>query len=174
MSRPRSITRTQVGSINRSDETNSDQSEISLLKLDLERLKLQLQSQKLNRSEPDKSDQSHPKENLDFKRTSWFVAGVIIASTLNSTTVLVLVLCWIFVENKPLPPFLGGRLPLDILSSIISYLGSFFSRNRKKDPPVTDPVSSVSVQSSPFNLPIIWQVPIPGLMNSTDRVVEES
>lgn len=174
MSRPRSITRTQVGSINRSDETNSDQSEISLLKLDLERLKLQLQSQKLNRSEPDKSDQSHPKENLDFKRTSWFVAGVIIASTLNSTTVLVLVLCWIFVENKPLPPFLGGRLPLDILSSIISYLGSFFSRNRKKDPPVTDPVSSVSVQSSPFNFPIIWQVPIPGLMNSTDRVVEES
>jgi len=134
MSHPRPITRPSPRSIVKSEDSNIESSEIRLLKFDLERIKEQLRSQQ--QAEVDSTiklqqENYQPKENLDFKRISWFVGGLIIGSTFNTTTVLVLVLCWIFVENKPLPLFLGGRLPLDILSTIISYIGSFFSRKKR-------------------------------------------
>ena len=67
---------------------------------------------------------------VDFNRTAWFVGGVIIASTLHAYTTLILVLCWVFVENKPLPSFLGGQLPLTILGNIIGYISSKFGRKK--------------------------------------------
>lgn len=116
---------------------------------------------------------------LDFNRLSWFVAGLIVGSILDTTTTLVLIISWIIITNEPLPEMLGGYYPQNILRGIIQYINSKITRNKKSSssdgdsarssPPV--PITTVPLNSAPIIFPMQL---IPGSFNNTaPRVIEQ-
>ena len=60
---------------------------------------------------------------MDFDRASWFMFGLIVGNFLNTVTTTILLIIWVVISNKPLPQYLGGFYPQDILAVTVGLLG---------------------------------------------------
>lgn len=72
---------------------------------------------------------------LNQRDSAFLVTGMILASLLDNFTTVFLVILWLFVHNEPLPQFMGGVRPQEIM-------GFFFRliiRTRKTSPPPAEP-----------------------------------
>lgn len=86
---------------------------------------------------------------MDFDRLSWFTGGVLIGSLLDTKTTLALLACWTLVKNEPLPDFLGGTKPSEMINFIV---GIFKYRIRK--------ISTINTISTVPAVPIVPVVPV--------------
>ena len=68
----------------------------------------------------------------NFNKLSWFTAGVLTGTTLHTSTALILIFAWLIVSNNPLPGFLGGYRPQEILSGIFNWVSSKIKRKNKE------------------------------------------
>jgi len=53
---------------------------------------------------------------MDFDRAAFFISGLLVGSFLDRLTTLILMGTWITIRNGPLPNYLGGGRPQDLIA----------------------------------------------------------